>query len=65
MSNNFLSNPFPVIFATLFYIFCPVLRVISFPWAILVSYLTYSWIEQPGIHKGKRLIQFHEKVKSK
>ena len=26
MSNNFLSNPFPVIFATLFYIFCPVLR---------------------------------------
>ncbi len=27
MSNNFLSNPFPVIFATLFCIFCPVLRV--------------------------------------
>ncbi len=26
MSNNFLSNPFPVIFATLFCIFCPVLR---------------------------------------
>ena len=25
MSNNFLSNPFPVIFATLFCIFCPVL----------------------------------------
>ena len=29
MSNNFLSNPFPVIFATLFCIFCPVLRMLA------------------------------------
>jgi hypothetical protein len=39
--------------------------LISFPLAILVSYFTYSWIELPGIHKGKRLIQFYEKMKSK